>query len=95
MNARHVNFPVDDLAAAIRFYSAMFASAPAVLKPDCAKWTLNAPRVSFTIFTSRASRCATPSEPGWLLPCTGRPRKSGCQVFFTYGEDARIQRCEK
>lgn len=58
MNARHVNFPVHDLAAEIRFYSAIFASAPAVLKPDCVKWTLNAPRVSFTIFTSDASRCA-------------------------------------
>lgn len=67
MSARQVNFPVHDLAAAIRFYSAMFASAPVVLKPDCAKWTLNAPRVSFTIFTSDASRC-TPSEPGWRVP---------------------------
>lgn len=80
MNARQVNFPVHDLAAAIRFYSAMFASVPAVLKPDCAKWTLNAPRVNFTIFTSDAPRCA-PSEPGWLLPCAGRLRKSGCRVF--------------
>lgn len=61
MNARHVNFAVDDLAAGIRFYSAMFASAPAVLKPDCAKWTLDAPRVSVTIFTSGTSRCAAPS----------------------------------
>ena len=54
MNARHVNFAVDDLAAGIRFYSAMFASAPAVLKPDCAKWTLDASRVSVTI--SRPTR---------------------------------------
>ncbi|MFZ3259840.1 MAG: hypothetical protein WA135_03100, partial [Thiobacillus sp.] len=60
MTARQVHFPVHDLAAAIRFYSAMFASAPAVLKPDCAEWTLHAPRVHFTIFTSDASRCATP-----------------------------------
>lgn len=73
MNARQVNFPVHDLAAAIRFYSAMFASAPAVLKPDCAKWTLKEPRLSFRIFTSDASRCAAPPQPGWLLPCARRP----------------------
>jgi hypothetical protein len=60
MNPLQVNFAVDDLAAGIRFYSAMFASAPAVLKPDCAKWTLNTPRVSFTIFISETSRCSTP-----------------------------------
>lgn len=50
MSARQVSFPVHDLAAAIRFYSAMFASAPAVLKPDCATWKLKESRVSFTIF---------------------------------------------
>jgi len=71
MNSLQVNFAVDDLAAGIRFYSAMFASAPAVLKPDCAKWTLNAPRVSFTIFISETSRCSTPSGPGWLLSRAG------------------------
>jgi hypothetical protein len=60
MTALQVHFPVHDLAAAIRFYSAMFASAPAVLKPDCAEWMLSAPRVRFTIFTSDASRTATP-----------------------------------
>ncbi|MHB1403758.1 MAG: VOC family protein [Thiobacillus sp.] len=60
MTARQVHFPVHDLAAAIHFYSAMFASAPVVLKSDCAKWMLNAPCVSFTIFTSEASRTATP-----------------------------------
>jgi hypothetical protein len=59
MNARPVNFAVDDLAAGIRFYSAMFASAPSVLKPDCAKWTLDAPRVSFTLFMSDARRRKT------------------------------------
>ncbi len=56
MNSIQVNFAVDDLAAGIRFYSAMFAGAPAVLNPDCAKWTLNAPRVSFTIFIPETSR---------------------------------------
>jgi hypothetical protein len=85
MNPLQVNFAVDDLAAGIRFYSAMFASAPAMLKPDCAKWTLNAPSVSFTIFISETSRCATPSGLGWLLPRARRPScrlemlEAGCQ----------------
>ena len=61
MNAQQVNFAVYDLAEAIRFYSAMFASAPAVLKPDCAKWMLNDPRVSFTIFAPDAARGETTS----------------------------------
>jgi hypothetical protein len=55
MNPLQVNFAVHDLAAGVRFYSAMFASGPAVLKPDCAKWMLNDPRVSFTIFVRDAS----------------------------------------
>ena len=59
MNSQQVNFAVHDLATAIRFYSAMFASAPAVLKPDCAKWMLNDPRVSFTIFAPDAARGET------------------------------------
>lgn len=50
MSARQVNFPVHDLAAGIRFYSAMFAREPAVLKPDCATWKLKESPVSFTIF---------------------------------------------
>ena len=80
MSARQVNFPVHDLAAAIHFYSSMFASAPAVLKPDCAKWTLNVPRVSFAIFTSDASRC-TPSEPGWLPLARGTRESPGTGFF--------------
>ena len=67
MNSQQVNFAVHDLATAIRFYSAMFASAPAVLKPDCAKWMLNDPRVSFTIFAPDAARGDT--RAGW--ECVG------------------------
>ena len=59
MNPLQVNFAVHDLAAGVRFYSAMFASAPAVLKPDCAKWVLNDPRVSFTIVAPGAARGET------------------------------------
>jgi len=57
MNPLHVNFAVHDLAAGVRFYSAMFAGGPAVLKPDCAQWMLNDSRAHFTIFVREASPC--------------------------------------
>ena len=49
----HVHVGVADVAAAIPFYSALFAAAPAVVKPDYAKWMLEDPRVNFAI-SSRA-----------------------------------------
>jgi catechol 2,3-dioxygenase-like lactoylglutathione lyase family enzyme len=45
----HVHLNVADLAASIRFYSALFATEPTVLKPDYAKWMLEDPRVNFAI----------------------------------------------
>jgi len=45
----HVHLNVDDLAASVRFYSALFATEPTVLKPDYAKWMLEDPRVNFAI----------------------------------------------
>jgi hypothetical protein len=52
-----MNFPVYDLAAGVRFYSEMFASEPAELKPDYAKWMIDYPRVSFTILAPDALPC--------------------------------------
>jgi hypothetical protein len=52
-----MNFAVYDLVAGIRFYSAMFASEPAELKPDYAKWMIDDPRVSFTIFAPDVLPC--------------------------------------
>ena len=37
------------LRNSIRFYSALFGSAPTVAKPDYAKWMLDDPRVNFAI----------------------------------------------
>lgn len=56
MKRMHVHVAVDDLAASIRFYSAMFASEPSVQKADYAKWMLDDPRVNFAI----SSRGAAP-----------------------------------
>jgi catechol 2,3-dioxygenase-like lactoylglutathione lyase family enzyme len=51
MKRMHVHVGVDDLDRAIGFYSALFATQPAVLKPDYAKWMLDDPRVNFAIST--------------------------------------------
>ena len=56
MKRLHVHVAVDDLAASIRFYSAMFAAEPSVTKDDYAKWMLDDPRVNFAI----SARGATP-----------------------------------
>jgi catechol 2,3-dioxygenase-like lactoylglutathione lyase family enzyme len=51
MKRLHVHVAVHDLQQSIRFYSALFAAAPAVKKDDYAKWMLDDPRVNFAIST--------------------------------------------
>jgi catechol 2,3-dioxygenase-like lactoylglutathione lyase family enzyme len=49
MKRLHVHVSVSDIDASVRFYSHLFASAPAVRKDDYAKWLLDDPRVNFAI----------------------------------------------
>ena len=49
MQRLHVHVAVSDLDKSIAFYSTLFNTAPAVLKPDYAKWMLDDPRVNFAI----------------------------------------------
>ena len=51
MKRFHLHVGVRDLQQSIRFYSALFAAQPAVLKDDYAKWMLDDPRLSFAIST--------------------------------------------
>jgi len=51
MKRLHVHVAVEDLPRSIGFYSALFAAAPGVVKPDYAKWMLEDPRVNFAIST--------------------------------------------
>ena len=51
MKRFHVHVAVADLDRSIGFYSALFATAPSVIKPDYAKWMLDDPRVNFAIST--------------------------------------------
>lgn len=54
MKRMHVHMSVSDMAASVRFHSALFAAPPTVQKPDYAKWMLEDPRVSCAI----SQRCA-------------------------------------
>ena len=49
MKRMHVHVAVTDLPQSVRFYSALFAAQPSVLKDDYAKWMLDDPRVNFAI----------------------------------------------
>ncbi|MGB8277279.1 MAG: ArsI/CadI family heavy metal resistance metalloenzyme [Methylovirgula sp.] len=51
MKRMHVHVAVENLHDAIGFYSALFDTEPAVVKPDYAKWMLDDPRVNFAIST--------------------------------------------
>jgi catechol 2,3-dioxygenase-like lactoylglutathione lyase family enzyme len=52
VNRFHVHLNVSSLDDSIRFYSQLFAIAPAVVKGDYAKWMLEDPRVNFAISTT-------------------------------------------
>jgi lactoylglutathione lyase len=49
MKRFHVHVGVHDLKQSVRFYSALFAAEPTVLKEDYAKWQLEDPKVNFAI----------------------------------------------
>ena len=51
MKRFHVHLHVDDLTKSIAFYSNLFASPPARVEADYAKWMLDDPRVNFAIST--------------------------------------------
>ena len=53
MKRFHVHVGVHDLEQSVRFYSALFAAQPTVLKGDYAKWQIEDPRISFAISTRR------------------------------------------
>jgi hypothetical protein len=49
MKRLHVHVAASDLSASVGFYTELFATAPAVIKDDYAKWMLDDPRVNFAI----------------------------------------------
>ncbi len=55
MKRFHVHLHVSDLAHSIGFYSKLFATEPARVEADYAKWMLDDPAVNFAISTRGAS----------------------------------------
>jgi predicted enzyme related to lactoylglutathione lyase len=51
MKRMHVHVAVENIPTAIGFYSALFATQPAVVKSDYVKWMLDDPRINFAIST--------------------------------------------
>jgi len=49
MKRLHIHVSVNDIKGSVRFYSALFAVEPLVLKDDYARWMLEDPRVNFAI----------------------------------------------
>ena len=49
MKRLHVHVAVENIEQSTRFYSALFATKPAVVKDDYAKWMLDDPCVNFAI----------------------------------------------
>lgn len=55
MKRMHIHVGVKSLDQSIKFYSALFGSAPTKTKPDYAKWMLEDPRLNFAISTRASS----------------------------------------
>jgi predicted enzyme related to lactoylglutathione lyase len=51
MSRFHVHLHVSDLERSMRFYSALFGSAPTRVEPGYAKWMLEEPKLNFAIST--------------------------------------------
>ena len=49
MKRLHVHVSVENIAEAAKFYSALFAAEPSVVKANYVKWMLDDPRVNFAI----------------------------------------------
>lgn len=49
MKRLHVHVAVENVDESVKFYSVLFGGAPAIRKPDYAKWMLEDPRVNFAI----------------------------------------------
>ncbi|MCA3698534.1 MAG: glyoxalase/bleomycin resistance/dioxygenase family protein [Brevundimonas sp.] len=49
MKRFHLHVAVEKLDESVKFYSALFAAEPTILRSDYAKWALDDPRVNFAI----------------------------------------------
>jgi hypothetical protein len=75
MKRFHAHVRVEDLESSVRFYSTLFGTEPAVLKPDYAKWMLDDPRVNF------AACCYAVGNKEW----TADPSGISWETFYSFG----------
>jgi catechol 2,3-dioxygenase-like lactoylglutathione lyase family enzyme len=73
MKRMHVHIGVEDLDRSINFYSALFAAQPTVVKPDYAKWILDAcggqaPTAERTVGPARMITESLTPKPGIREP---------------------------
>ena len=87
MNRFHVHVNVTDLDRSITFYSQLFGAAPAVVKPDYAKWMLDDPRVNFAISkrdrTAGVDHLGIQADDGAALEAIGARLKAADAVSLT------------
>jgi hypothetical protein len=91
---------VEDVAESVRFYSALFAEAPTVAKPDYAKWMLDDPRVNFAVSRAAGGRaCSTSAsrleDAAELEEVFGRLAAAGRPVLEEAGATCCYARSEK
>jgi catechol 2,3-dioxygenase-like lactoylglutathione lyase family enzyme len=100
MKRMHLHVSVPDLARSIAFYETLFGAAPAVVKPDYAKWMLDDPRVNFAI--SERGRGAGVDHVGIqvesaaeLGDLAGRLKAAGASTFDEEGATCCYARSDK
>lgn len=55
MQRLHVSLAVAELQPSITFYSQLFGVPPTFVRPDYAKWSLDDPRMNFSVATTSSS----------------------------------------
>lgn len=55
MKTIHINLKVTDLDKSVSFYKELFGAEPTIVKPDYAKWSLEDPRVNFSLSESEVT----------------------------------------
>lgn len=86
MKRLHIHIGVENLAEAIRFYTALFGAAPVKIKSDYAQWLLDDPHVNVAVST-RASKLGVDhlgiqvDDAHELADMRGRLKRADMTVF--------------
>jgi len=94
MKRLHINLTTADLTRSVAFYTELFEHEPVVLETDYAKWSLEDPRVNFSLSTHGSEPGVDhlgieAGEPGEFESLRARLRDSANEVF----EQADVSCC--